>query len=490
MKNTDLIFGVILLAITLSNNLAAGPVYAAKWERPLEDGSKQTVALYGDEHTTHEIDENREREAINAFCRELAKVDTETLVLCEDFKSAPFSTIFSDQDCQIWFGEWNQSFISAACNFAYEISRSADFQIHVQSIDPRTELFELTDMAIRYTRDVYGYCKPINLDHKPFYKKAYDTMKDEKVVDIFERVITNVKSLKKSADDDQSGKIFDEIIATLQKRKVFWLEEIMKKYFLSKDEINQITIDNIGKIEAKTSQGFLYLRDIDKFMRYEVKLHYCLEVVDANALWHITKEQKQYKKIVIIAGAAHVRNLEKYLLRIGFEQCCVAGQDYNLAAEALEDARGHFYNVYNANHKLRASSLDPFDKFGLSLFDDEIDAAWQKVDTLPDSSLSEELKQACRDYEVAIKEYKSFGSAYLVPFETFKWIHDEDQNEEINNEDQDQGKLTTKRDRDDDTHVLPDAKKPRLDDSEKTLMNKQVPRNIKLKKLKATKNNG
>src|SRR5207249_29028 len=105
-------------------------------------------------------------------------------------------------------------------------------------------------------------------------------------------------------------------------------------------------------------------------------------------------------------------------------QCESAGQDYMHAHAANDQAVLYLNSLLDENYPASVFPLDPLDRFGIDLFDVVIEAAWKKMQTLPDSFHSKELIQALCNHDAAEKALKTFNPIPLVSFETFKWINE------------------------------------------------------------------
>lgn len=409
MKNIGLISAVMLIVIALSNNLSAGPVYAAKWER---DG--QAVLFYGDHHDTHLADEDRENHVIEAFCAELKLVNTKTLVLCEDLRYT-LSSIFSYDDIKALDPVWDKKFMSATCNFAHAMSNQSGSHVSAQSIETRHEVTELIAMAL-------GYNSFVKLSpRQERNKKAFDALKNCSLTEIFERPIITVESYSQQVDNQLTKSFFKEMAAAMRMRKTVLWNKIVADTGLSLQELDNLTIDTIvssswmNKAYGKLA---IFLTEIAEPLARSYS-----EALDAEALWLIVGVQNPCSNIVMIAGWKHIQDLEKYLQALGFVKKHVEGQDYTNAYQAVERSHSHLKNSIDVQHASRVFPLDPLDWFGQYLFGNEIAQAQQQFDLILDTDRSEGQNQALCDYEIKVKELNNFKPVPLVSFETFKWIN-------------------------------------------------------------------
>lgn len=419
MKSIRLIFNIIFVGIALFNNLSAGPVYAAKWTR-----GEQTVLLYGDKHNTHETNIWLERRATKAFCKELDATDEEILVLCEGYQSRPFNVVISEEDLKILSPLWSELFMFATGNFAHSKNNEPDSFVEAQNIDPRGELLFLVSDVIRFFRS-----KEAMQDQEQLriYEKNFKAIQDGNLSGVFELLITNVKIFSEFAPDLLTKEIFDKIAKTLRERKTLLWKKIATDAGFTFEELNQITIKTIVQ---RMRSGTRYAKLADIIADFDLMRTFSNDALDAEALWQIAGVQNPCKKIALIAGYFHILNVEKYMTTLGFERCEFVGQSYVVAFEEAIRSGQYLENVVDAEHQTRVSPLLPCDTFGQLLFKNDIESAWQKIDDLPDSSLSSELIQAFDDRDAAVEEVERREPVSLVPFRTFTWINEKEQKKE------------------------------------------------------------
>lgn len=412
MSHVRLIVSIIFLGLALSHNLLAGPIYAAKWKK-----DDQTVLLYGDQHNTHEQNEVKECEAINAFSRELTSMKTETLVLYEDLGS--LSNIFDPHSLKQLFCKYDKSFIYCMCQVVQDLSDQIRSNLRKESIDPRRELRNLLSYAlVSHDKELSKKLYPFIQQQEIIFHHAYEKVKDGNIAGAFERLITQVEFFAEFTHDKEAEKIFSEIASTLKIRKKLLWRKIVADTGLSKQELNQATIKMLVTLMSTDSR---YAKLVHFLVNPDLTLYYSLETVEADALWHITQASNTCDNIVVVAGMGHTYNLEKFLLQLGFEQCFVAGQEHMNAFEKKKMAECYLNSLLDVKHQERVYPLDPLDLFGQVLYMDVPNLA---AEAAVNSSVSEELSQAFQDFMVKKAVLESFNPVPLVPFETFKWINE------------------------------------------------------------------
>lgn len=409
MKNVGLISIVMLVAVALSNNLAAGPVYAAKWKR-----GGQIVLLYGDLHTTHKRIPDQELLAIKAFSEALQAVTTDTLVLCEDLKTIE---LFSNQEYEILDSAWNNSFMKAASGLAHVRAQESDSHVKALSIDPRNEVFSLLAMSLAFDESSSSSDQEVMVLHK----KAYDFLEHRGIVEMFEQLAINVEGLAARVHDNFVKSFFDEVAGTLRERARLLWARIVADTGLSYDELNQATVGTVVHLRqtdtryAKLACSYLF--------NFDLKVAYCAEAFDAEALWHIAGVQDPCQRIVVVAGNLHIRNLEKHLFALGYSQCFAVNEVETCALEEVEHLGRVMQVALDTDHVSRVFPLSPFDSFGLKMFQDEYAEKIVLRACCNPESLTTEQREA-KDAFLAKANYKINyeWKVPLIPFETFKWI--------------------------------------------------------------------
>lgn len=203
------------------------------------------------------------------------------------------------------------------------------------------------------------------------------------------------------------------------RKTVLW-EKIVADIGLSFNELDSLTIDTL----VASSWMNIKYRNLSIFLTTiaEPLAAAYSEALDAEALWSITETQKQYSRIVVIAGWAHLHNLEKYLDRLGFLRSQTHGRDYTSAYETYEKSDRRLKNCIDMHHSLRIAPLDPLDWFGQYLFDNAIKTAQQQFETVPETARSKEQIDALNASDVTMNALSIFKPVPFVPYETFTWI--------------------------------------------------------------------
>lgn len=412
MKNVGLISSAMLLSIALSNNLSAGPVYAAKWVR-----DEQTVLMNGDYHATHETNEVLEREATVEFCKKLQSVTTKTLVLGEDTR-IPLSAIFTEQELLQYYPGYNKMFLPTVHRYSNVITRNINRNVEAKCIEVRADLLAFVPMAFKYAkaRNDYPYFAKNMVE-----KKAFEAIKNHKVSYLFDRRINRIREFARSACNENTAAIFSEIVGLLQARKRLLWSKMALYTNLSFNELNRLTI---GMVAAQMAHDERYKMLVGFLSNKLLMLNFSAEFLDAEALWFIVGVQNPCQKIIVNAGAAHIHNIENYLFRLGFNlQEGALGQNYMPDLQKLRKGP-------SASHSKFPDPLDDFAKAMVSYekkiaYKNEVDTARQQFMNFQwfDCPSVRQQQLQWDDSQLSLN-YNNSNPISLIPLDAFNWINE------------------------------------------------------------------
>lgn len=407
-----LIYFTVFIVIGMFNNLHAGPVRASKWQR---DG--QVVLLYGDFHNTHTTMAAQEAQAIAAFSRELHSVNTETLLLSEGRYDPTYYTVISELDFKSLMPDWDARFMHALAHADYSMHNR---YIENRGIDTRSELAEIFRMALSYSNQEW-VLKNLTNEEQAIYQKAYEAIKDRPIVDVFSRPIENAKLWAANASSEQVENIFNDIASVIEARKGMLWKIILEETRLSSDELNVVTLAVISQIKNRDIRYRQLFAILSRTLAYASL--YSSGIVEAEALQYITTAENQSKKIVVIAGGAHIRRLEDYLMLIGFEQSKKAASDHGRACNEVAEAQRKYWSVIAPEYASRLAPLPITDPFGMTLIGASLLGAERRFKSTPEAQRSKDQVDAVNNLETK-KAVCLSKSPSLISSDTFTWIHE------------------------------------------------------------------
>lgn len=405
--NIILTMTLYIAAMAFPQNLWAGPVYGAQWKR-----GNQTIIVYGDKHETYKDNFEQEGGAIEAFSRELNGVTKEILFLCEDKKAPPFCNIYSDKDFDVLFPEWRRDFIHAACAHAHTLSRQTDTHVSTASIDSRLELIHLIPESLRLVRLHSKGKIPSDPILAETFKKAAIAIKDGSIGEALERPIIFSRLFLESSSGMLKS-IYEQIVRKFEIRKSLLERKITASTGLSSEEFSQITLGII----AERISDFRYQKLAKILANEELLGAYSSEMVEADALWQITRPNAP-KKIVVIAGFDHILNLENYLTELGYQRSFMTNQNYVIACLDHQNAYLKYAVTMDVKHAARVHPLAPTDFFGILLYMQDIDNAVKNAN----NELIEEQSEAYDNLLEKQKIFEDMDYGQLIPVGCFRWM--------------------------------------------------------------------
>lgn len=313
----------------------AAPIYASRWHK-----NNQTIYLYGDMHNYINAfnDLRSESDIITPkFLRNLKRASEvmPCLLLIEDYK-----TPLIDPELHKYSGlsvnmmkNGMQTFLPLLSKFGHERETWVRQYPNVcfDSIELRCDFYVWTRM-LNYL--VEGL--EIPWDAYQNITKSKGLTLQELIYEINCRLANSVQS----CSDPLVAKILNGIWLDIWTRFNFLNNAIMACGFSAEEcaslSLSKIVREFYNRPDKTIPNKYIYLREIMD----ETAAFIMAEVIEFSALCHICKPQP-YGKIVIVAGAEHIFNLEYLLEILGYQQGPVEGKEFK---EFNTSIRAELYN--------------------------------------------------------------------------------------------------------------------------------------------------
>lgn len=335
----------------LSSSLRAGPVYWSKW---FNEKTGCCIDLIGDNHGTYLQEVNPDIEMAQTFQEALKKLDKNCLVLVEDEGSElAFTAEDIMNDYNIHVG--NDRFLDLiSCS---NLKKLALPKVCVKNIDHREERNALE--AILNFHKIYniglerealeddeGTLVSIKLHLrmvKDFMSKIIAHLellngKNISIPTLLKKPLKLIDGLAATTENQALRNIFQDIANKMVARNnLLW--NTFLRFGFSLQELEELTIQKLMEMTSNDMRA----QDKTSYDKYAkmcevlsgIMTSFDVEIVDAKALWQIDKSMQTYKKMVVVAGAEHIRNLEQHLLALGYEKVKCIGEGYNRKQEEI-----------------------------------------------------------------------------------------------------------------------------------------------------------
>ena len=379
------------ITILIASSAQAGIVTAFKMVHP-ETG--KVVICFGENHSTHETFGEQDYLQTQKFIQCLEAAQESILILREDNGVRDKESVL------------HKTFLSSANEYLAKDGNPS----HLTSVTIDHRSRELLEEFEKNVTLYFSVLKERFLKNQKISPEAFLFYIYEDMLSICEIVMS--ESLEKSIDlcveasNLKVESILKDLVTTLGKRQLYFTRAID---FLKKSP------------NVMTRSAFHYfLEKEERLLKFFETFFYAYDsiLVEAYALFSIANDWQKYDKFIVIAGANHLVNLEKWLEELGYEKTAYANHNFREKKHRIEILVNQYllHLKEKALTENRGQLFDPHDN-ALDIFTIELDFYFldRTISPAAVGSLSK-IRAARNKYVAAVR---------LIPLETFSWINED-----------------------------------------------------------------